>query len=156
MIKGDLIVCSCEDDYKIAKNLTREYMDWLGIDLCFQNIDNEFEVFESMYGQSKGCFLYILHDGEIAGGVGLRYFKEGICEMKRLFVYEDYRGFGYGQVLCEKLMEKAKNLGYVSMVLDTVIRLKTANALYESIGFKDIPSYYDNPEETVRYMGIDL
>ena len=156
MIDWDLIVCSCEDDYEIAKNLTTDYMDWLGVDLCFQNIDKEFEVFETMYGQPQGCFIYILHDGEIVAGVGLRYFKVGVCEMKRLFVYEDFRGFGYGKVLCEKLMEKARSLGYVSMILDTVIRLKTANALYESIGFKDIPSYYDNPEETVRYMGIDL
>lgn len=149
-------VCSSKDDFEIAKNLTKDYMNWLGIDLCFQNIDKEFRDFENMYGGSKGCFLYIIHKEEVAGGVGLRFFDKGICEMKRLFVYEDFRGKGYGKSLCKAIVEKARTLGYDKMVLDTVQKLKAANFMYESMGFVDIPPYYDNPEETVRYMGLDL
>lgn len=148
--------CASKDDFELAKKLTKDYMEWLGIDLCFQNIDKEFARFEQMYGGSEGCFIYILHHGELAGGVGLRRNKLGVCEMKRLFVYDKYRGLGYGKLLCDKLIEQAKVLGYRRMVLDTVTRLKSANALYELMGFVDIPAYYDNPEETVRYMGMDL
>lgn len=156
MGKISLHKCVLDTDFALAKKLTKDYMLWLGIDLCFQNIDKEFEVFNEMYGAPKGCFIYVLCDGELAGGVGVRLFKDSICEMKRLYVYDKYRGLSIGRKLCEALLEEAKLLGYDFMVLDTVERLKSANALYESIGFKDIPAYYDNPEETVRYMGREL
>tara|TARA_B100000900_G_C20584034_1_gene718743 strand:- start:50 stop:520 length:471 start_codon:yes stop_codon:yes gene_type:complete len=148
--------CSTQNDYEIAKLLTKDYMVWLGIDLCFQNIDDEFENFEQMYGYPHGCFIYIDYNGIVAGGVGLRVLKKGVCEMKRLFVYDDFRGQGFGEILCKSVIEKARNLGYDKMVLDTVRRLEAANSIYEKMGFKDIPSYYDNPEETARYMGINL
>lgn len=156
MSNYSLKICTSPKEFELVKQLIEDYMEWLGMDLCFQNIEKEFSEFENMYGYPEGCFFYILHNGKLVGGAGIRKFTADVCEMKRLFVYEKHRGHGYGKLLCNELVEKAKCLGYKSMVLDTVTRLKSANTLYESMGFVDIPSYYDNPEETVRYMGIDL
>ena len=69
-------------------------MIWLGMDLGFQNTDKEFAVFNRMYGEASGAYIYALINGDVAGGVGFRKLSNDICEMKRLYVYEDYRGCG--------------------------------------------------------------
>ena len=115
---------------------------------------HEFEVFHEMYGASSGCFIYLKVNDTIAGGVGIRRLTDEICEMKRLYVSPELQGDGFGRRLCDEIILIAKNLGYVKMRLDTVSKLKSANALYEKLGFDDIPAYYDNPDPTVRYMEL--
>ncbi len=58
--------------------------------------------------------------------------------------------------LCNELIRIAINLNYDSMYLDTILRLKAANHIYEKLGFKDIPAYCKNPDETARYMSLSL
>ena len=122
--------------------------------LFFRVLKKEFEVFHEMYGASSGCFIYLKVNDTIAGGVGIRRLTDEICEMKRLYVSPELQGDGFGRRLCDEIILIAKNLGYVKMRLDTVSKLKSANALYEKLGFDDIPAYYDNPDPTVRYMEL--
>ena len=126
------------------------------MDLGFQNTDKEFAVFNLMYGGAGGAYIYACINGEIAGGVGFRKLSNNICEMKRLYVYEDYRGCGLAFRLCQELLSLSKSMSYCKMRLDTISRLVKANSLYDKIGFRDIPKYYDNPNPTVRYMEINL
>ena len=157
-MKQEVLIHRCEtiEDFEIAKTITHDYMIWLGMDLGFQNTDKEFSVFNRMYGEARGAYIYARIHGEIAGGVGLRMLSNDICEMKRLFVYEHYRGCGLAYRLCQELLSLSKSMSYSKMRLDTISRLVKANSLYEKIGFRDIPKYYDNPDPTVRYMEIDL
>jgi ribosomal protein S18 acetylase RimI-like enzyme len=108
--------------------------------------------FEQEYGPPKGCYLLAKVGNRLAGGVGLRYLAENICEMKRLFVLDEFKEQGIGQRLCETLMNKAHILGYKKMRLDTLGRLEQANRLYKKLGFYDISAYRENPEDDVRYM----
>ena len=149
-------ICQSKEDFETAKTITKDYMQWLGMDLSFQNIDNEFNVFEKMYAKPEGCFIFALYEGKIAGGVGLRKLEEGICEMKRLYVYDDFQGKGIGKLLCNEIISISKSLGYSKMRLDTVSKLKSANKLYDKIGFKEIPKYRKNPDETARFMELEL
>ncbi len=148
--------CTSVSDFSQAIRITKDYIEWLNMDLGFQDINKELEGFSFMYGQPDGLFLLALDVGVLVGGIGLRSFKPSICEMKRLFVYDHYKGEGVGRILCEALIKEAKGLGYEKMLLDTLNRLEAATALYKSLGFKEIPPYRYNPDPTAIYMELDL
>lgn len=42
------------------------------------------------------------------------------------------------------------------MVLDTLPQMRAAQALYASLGFREIAGYYENPLADVRYLALDL
>jgi len=135
-------------DVEAVKTLFMEYADWLDDDLCFQGYDEEIATFPSFY-----LFLLIAKQGEsIAGGVGLKDLGEGICEMKRLYVPDAFKGKGLGRRLTEHLIEEAQTRGFTSMRLDTLPKLEAAIALYRKLGFEEIPAYYHNPIEGVVYF----
>lgn len=94
MLNNELVICVTGEDFELAKKITHDYMHWLGFDLCFQNIDNELANFSNMYGSPKGCFLLLKQNETILGGVGCRRLEDGICEMKRLFLYDNHKGKG--------------------------------------------------------------
>ena len=89
--------------------------------------------------------------GEVIGCVGIRPKEENEAELKRLYVCPDQQGRGIGTQLFHTAMSKAEAVGYESIVLDTLPTMKAAKSLYVTFGFKEIPAYYENPEEGVEY-----
>jgi putative acetyltransferase len=49
--------CEKDSDFLFAKQLVKDYIRWLNIDLSFQDIDKELSDLSSMYGHPKGLFL---------------------------------------------------------------------------------------------------
>ena len=148
--------CVTEADFTRAKVVTLAYIDWLGIDLAYQDIEQELAGFSTMYGHPEGAYLLAVDGDDVAGGVGLRPLDEGICEMKRLFVYPNFNGKGIGRMLADAVVEEARARDYLRMRLDTLGRLTAAQQLYQSMGFVDIPPYRYNPDPSTRYMELDL
>lgn len=148
--------CSTDSDFSCAMQITKDYISWLNIDLSFQDIDHEFSNFPLMYGPPNGLFLLAWHKDVPAGGIGLRLIEDNICEMKRLFVYDQFKNQGIGRSLCTTLIQKATELGYERMRLDTLGRMKAAIRLYENLGFKEIEPYRFNPDPTTKYMEFIL
>ena len=149
-------VCDSKAEFAIARNITQDYMKWLGMNLDFQNTKREFHVFEKMYGKPEGCFIYAAINGAIAGGVAIRKLDSKVCEMKRLFVYNSCQGKGLGELLCKEIISIASELGYSKMRLDTISKLKSAIGLYEKIGFYAIDAYCLNPDPTAKYMELKI
>ncbi len=135
------------------RELFTEYQQWLGADLSFQNFSEELDALAALYAPPAGRLLLArAGDGAAAGGVGLKGLDAGICEMKRLYVRPRWRGLGLGRRLAEAVVQAGREAGYAVMRLDTLTRLHKAVALYRSMGFRDIPAYYDNPMEGVFYL----
>ena len=132
-------------EWAAARRLVEEYAASLNVDLGFQNFQDEVRHLSQEYGPPQGVFLLASRGGEWLGCIGLRGIEEGVCEMKRLYVVPAGRGQGLGRMLAEAIIERAKELGYKRMVLDTLPFMKDAQALYFSLGFEPIPAYRFNP-----------
>jgi GNAT superfamily N-acetyltransferase len=145
-----------EEDIKIFKTLLEEYADSLGIDLGFQNFQEELANLPGRYARPDGCILLARHNGEVAGCVALRKLSDSICEGKRLYVRPQSRGLHIGRKLVEALIEEARKIGYTRMRGDTLASMKTAQALYASLGFKHIEPYCYNPTEGAVFIELKL
>ncbi len=78
------------------------------------------------------------------------------CEMKRLFVRPSFRQLGLGRQLAEQAIDMARMAGYDCLLLDTLSDMETARALYQELGFEEIPPYYFNPIEGAHYLKVQL
>lgn len=142
---------------EMIRSLFIEYQQWLNFSLCFQGFDKELAELPGKYAEPKGRLYLAKCNGAIAGCIALRPMDdELVCEMKRLFVREPFRGKKIGKLLTEKILADAKAIGYRIMRLDTLQRMETARSLYTKLGFTVIPPYYNNPMDEVVYMELLL
>jgi ribosomal protein S18 acetylase RimI-like enzyme len=138
------------------KVLFEEYTSSLGIDLTYQNYDEEFSNLPGKYARPSGR-LYIAYSDKIAAGcIGLRKIDAQICEMKRLYVRNQFRGFRIGKMLAEQVIVEAKAIGYNSVVLDTLSTMESARKLYKNLGFVEIAPYYDSPIHDTHFLCLSL
>ena len=152
-----LIQAQSSEEIKQARQLFKEYAAWLEIDLCFQNFEKELADLPGDYATPNGRLLLAYDDNESAGCVALRKIDAGICEMKRLFVRDKFRGRGLGRSLIDAIISEAKDIGYKRMRLDTLPpKMNDAIALYRSFGFKEIKPYYKNPVPGAMFMELKL
>jgi ribosomal protein S18 acetylase RimI-like enzyme len=143
-------------DIPLVSALFREYSDTLGFDLDFQDFEAELARLPGDYAPPAGCLLLAESDEVVAGCVALRPFAGGVCEMKRLYVRDAYRGRGIGRALAESVIARAIEAGYTAIRLDTIATMTAANALYRSLGFVEIGQYRPNPIAGARYFELKL
>jgi len=151
-----ITIAATLDDFREARQLFEEYALATGIDLGFQNFVEELEELAGMYAPPTGCLLLGRQGGLIVGCVGLRRFEGEVCEMKRLYVQPWFQGQGMGRALATAVIEEARQLAYMRIVLDTLASMIPARKLYSSLGFRETDSYYDNPIEDAVYMELGL
>ena len=132
------------EDLAAVRDLFLEYAGSLNFNLCFQDFESECEGLPGAYAAPAGTLLLARVDGAVAGCVGVRPLDDGLCEMKRLYLREPYRGCGLGRRLAEAAIAFARGAGYRSMVLDTLPQMAAATRLYRGLGFARCAPYYDN------------
>lgn len=141
---------------EFARALFKEYTASLGFDLDFQNFKEELANLPGDYAPPGGRLLIALWREQLSGCVALRKLEDRICEMKRLYVKPQFRGKGIGRALAEAIIEKAREIRYHSMRLDTISSMDGARALYLSLGFKEIAPYRYNPIKGAAFMELVL
>ena len=158
MMTNTLRTLSADDATAIGhvRQFFRNYAAWLGVDLCFQGFDEEMASLPGAYALPEGRLFYAEHNGRPAGCVGIRPFSAGLCELKRLYVEPDQRGFGIGRDLVLAAIRAAKDIGYRKLLLDTLPAMRFAVRLYREMGFKETPAYYQTPLEGTMFLALDL
>ena len=136
----------------------RNYAAWLGVDLSYQNFDQEMASLPGAYIAPQGRLFFAEIDGQPAGCVGVRPLadSEGVCEMKRLYVDPEMRGRGIGARLALAAIKAAKEIGYRKLMIDTLPNMRMAVKLYRELGFTEAPNYFQTQVEGTMFLALDL
>ena len=143
--------------------LFRAYADMLydvddGMRQCLanQNYDEELSHLPEKYAAPYGSIYVILADGAVAGMGAILHLEQDYGELKRIFLYPQYRGQGISLVLMDQLIADARAFGYRHIRLDTFPAMIPACGLYRKLGFYPIPRYNDNPLDRALFFQKDL
>jgi ribosomal protein S18 acetylase RimI-like enzyme len=143
-----------------TRAIFQEYAATLKVDLCFQGFEQELQDLPGEYAGPRGALLLAWIDGVLAGCCALRPLDSSdyanAAEMKRLFVRPASRGLGLGRLLTEAILDAARAAGFSCVLLDTLDDMESARALYEDLGFEEIPPYYHNPYAGAHYLKVDI
>lgn len=90
-----------------------------------------------------GRFLVMRSDGELVGCGGLTRLTEDAAYLKRMWISPAVRGRGLAKRLLRALEEKASEIGYRVVRLETNKALPEAQRLYLSSGYAEIPPFND-------------
>jgi putative acetyltransferase len=107
------------------------------------------------YFENGGNFLGMFDDGEMICTGAIRRWKDDICELKRLWLLNEYHGQGRGYRMLQELLSFARERGYKRIRLETdPIAQSRALEFYRRIGFYEIPSYTDRGDEVAMEMEL--
>src|SRR5918996_308394 len=121
----------------VVRELFAEYARMVDEPCCFADFDREL-------ASLPGEYRLFLADGT-AGCVGLRILDAHTAEMKRLYVRAAHRGRGLGRALAETAIAAARAAGCARLVLDTLPKMREAQSLYATLGFREIQPYLPVP-----------
>ena len=100
------------------------------VDFCLEDVNLH-------YFQKGGFFGVLLDENEqIVATAGLYNIDGKSAEIRKMYLYRAHRGKGLGQFMLASLIEKAKELGFERIELETAAVLKEAIGLYKKFGFQ--------------------
>jgi GNAT superfamily N-acetyltransferase len=151
-----IIQVHSQEGIQQVKFLFSEYASSLDFDLSFQNFKNELADLPGEYSAPGGAIFLAYYEGSAAGCVAMRKLAEDVCEMKRLYVRQAFRGKKIGKALSVAIIEEARKRGFSRMRLDTVPSMKEAIKLYRTLGFKETSPYRYNPRAGAMFLELVL
>lgn len=99
--------------------------------------DKDLDNIHEVYLKSGEFLVGLLEDKLIVMGA-LKPFSKDIVEMKRVRVHPDFQRRGLGQMMVNLLENKAIELGYKILQLDTTVNQIAAQKLYKKKGYVEI------------------
>ena len=111
----------------------------------YNDIENSFIVF----------FCLTTETDTVIGTGALKKLDDSTAELKALYLEQRYRGYGFGKLIINSIIEEARKNGFKTIVLDSMKQYKEARKLYEKCGFTDCARYNDNTYADV-FMKLEL
>ena len=107
------------------------------------------------YFENGGIFLAMFDNGEMICTGAIRRLDDETCELKRLWLLNQYHGQGLGYRMLQELLKIARNMGYKRIRLETdpAAQLR-ALSFYKQVGFYEIPGYSDRTDEIAMEMEL--
>jgi putative acetyltransferase len=112
---------------------------------------------ESSYIHAGGSFDVLIDpSGQLVGTVGLFPVGDGRCELRKMYLAAACRGRGLGQRLLRHALDRARQLGFRRVELETAGSLAVAGRLYESFGFRPfIPEHLSARCDRAYYLDLE-
>ena len=108
-----------------------------------KSTDHLFEHF-----QKPNCAYFVAAiNKNIVGGVGIYPtdgLPSGICELVKMYIDKDFRGFGIGKLLLTQAVKYAKSKYYSAIYLESMPELDKAVSIYNHMGFKSLSAPLGN------------
>jgi putative acetyltransferase len=154
----DVIITQAIEAADVAevRALFLEYAASLGVDLGYQGFHEEVASLPGVYALPRGCLLLARRDARSLACAGVRPIDADVCEIKRLYVRPEERGLGAGRALTLATIAFARSVGFTAMRLDTLPTMRSAQALYRDLGFREIAPYRHSPVAGNLYMELTL
>jgi putative acetyltransferase len=108
-----------------------------------ESTDYLFEVFR----EKASAYFIAEQNGIMLGGGGIfpsPGLPNGTCEMVKMYLLPESRGKGIGVALINKCLDTAKQNGFNTVYIESMLVLDRAIALYESYGFKRLSAPLGN------------
>ena len=102
-----------------------------------QNVPPELELDE----HDEAAVHMLALENETPVGCGRLVFFEGYARIGRVAVLKEYRGRGFAKMICEALIDIARNEGVSKIVLDSQC---SAEGLYRKLGFAPEGEVFDD------------
>jgi putative acetyltransferase len=104
------------------------------IDFCLKDV-------EKHYFEKGGYFGVLLDENKkVVATAGLLNLGENSAELRKMYLLSNHRGKGLGKFMLTALIEKARDLGFKRIELETASVLIEAINLYKKFGFKGFDS----------------
>jgi putative acetyltransferase len=124
---------------ELVFNILRSY----GLEPSPNSTDADLYDLESLYFKKGGDFSVLIGpEHKIIGTVALYNSGKGVCELRKMYLHPSYRGRGHGKALLKYALEKARELRFHRVELETASVLKEAIRLYESFGFQAFTAHH--------------
>jgi GNAT superfamily N-acetyltransferase len=99
--------------------------------------DDDLHHIEQVYIESGGEFLVGVYEGQVVamGALGVGVDR---AEVKRMRVHPDHQRRGFGQAILQQLEQRALELGYKALILETTAQQEAAQYFYIKNGYDEI------------------
>ena len=109
----------------------------------------------ALFQTEKSALFVAEEDGLVLGCCGIfptNNLPEDTTELAKFYLSKEARGKGIGKLLLEKCLEKAQDLGYKKVYLESIPEFSKAVSIYEKQGFQ----YLQKPLGNSGNAGCDL
>lgn len=105
----------------------------------------------------RGGLFELIEDrqGSLKGTVGVFPVDSNTCELRKMYFAPEIRGSGLGKFILQRVINRAKELGFARMLLETSSKLPAAKRLYEGFGFQRFVAEHPSPRSDQSYK-LDL
>jgi putative acetyltransferase len=128
------------DDAGVVRELVFRVLAEYGLSGDPGGTDADLDDLAGSYSARGGLFDVLEDGGRIVGTVGLYPLREGVCELRKMYLLPEARGRGQGRRLLDHALAEARRLGFRRVELETSSRLLVAIALYTRYGFEPVAS----------------
>jgi ribosomal protein S18 acetylase RimI-like enzyme len=97
--------------------------------------DQDLDSVPTTFLDDGGEFLVGLRDARLVAMGGVRHVTDTVGELKGMLVHPAFQRRGYGRLILTRLEDRAGELGYRRLRLDTMVTQTAAQRLFGSAGY---------------------